>query len=179
MSLSYNEIVDLVTEGKTDEEIVETLSLRKDWWRPLTSLEALRWLSKSGRMSAMEDALATAIPSNLKSAIKTTLIAVQRADASLDLSPSSDDRLLLLGCVAANIFTEGDVIALIESTRLRSVPTIQDVLDAKAAEAERIRRSEQRAAGEIGWQAWLGVHNAGGSDADAWSAFAAAQPVEA
>jgi hypothetical protein len=73
----------------------------------------------------------------LRAAIRATLVALQRADTSLDFRVGSDDRLLLLGCAQAGIFQLADVQALIESTRLRPDPTTEEVAAIKA-EKERL-----------------------------------------
>lgn len=52
-----------------------------------------------------------------------------------------------------------------------------DVASVRAVETERVRRSEQRSAMEIAWQAALELYSAGSSDDDVWAAFAAAKPV--
>jgi hypothetical protein len=136
--LTYLDIAARVDAGETDEQIAAALPATSAWWRPLTSAEALRWLSKSGRMIAAEKAAASeTTPVELRAAIRATLVALQRADTSLDFRVGSDDRLLLLGCAQAGIFQMADVLSLIESTRLRPDPTVEEIAGLKA-EQERL-----------------------------------------
>jgi hypothetical protein len=188
--LTFFDIADRVALGSTNEQIAAYLPTTAAWRRPLLSIEALRWLSKAGRMAAMEAAAEDdQTPIELKGAIRATLIALQRADTSLDLRPNSDDRTLLLGCASASIFALADVQELIESTRLRPDPTAEEVAAVRQAEEDRVAAAEAEqvrltacgaaltAYGER-WRSAAEAFNAvvtnGGSAADASVAFDAA-----
>lgn len=137
--LTYSDIADRVAAGDDDAAIAAYLPTTAAWWRPLTANEALRWLSKAGRMVAAKAAIANEqMPAELRGAIEATLIAVAKSDSTLDLRTGSDDRTLLLGCAQAGIFALADVEALIESTRLRPDPTVAEVAAVRQAEADRL-----------------------------------------
>lgn len=140
MSVTYQDIAALHQAGQTADEIAANLTVTSAWWRPLTSREALAWLGESGRMVAIKDAVAnTALPAELRGACDATLILLNRPDVAIDLSPGSSHRTMLLGCVQAGVFASADVLALIESTRLRPDPTEADVQAVIDAEARRVR----------------------------------------
>jgi len=136
------EVIGRGLQDLSDASIAAALNNEQVNWRPLKSLEALRWLGGGGRFQKMEDAANNPqYPPTLRGAIKATLIVIQRQDASLDLSPLSEQRLLLMACVQAGVFTREEVVALVETTRLRPIITVEEVAESRADYA--VRQAKQ------------------------------------
>lgn len=152
--LTYSDISSLVSDGKTAAEIASILPTTEAWWRTLSSREALDWLGNSGRMVKIKEAVAnTDLPEELRGACDATLVLINRSDVAIDLSPGSSHRTMLLGCVQAGVFAAEDVLALIESTRLRPDPTEADVQAVIDAEARRVKITNAKLAADSAYAA--------------------------